>query len=44
MLGFHGNGLRSDILVVKQESAFLAALEEIVQSPGKGCNKEKPIV
>lgn len=42
VLGLHGNGLRSGSLIVKQESAFLAALEEVVQSPGKGCNKEKP--
>jgi hypothetical protein len=43
VLGLHGNGLRSGSLVVEQESAFLAALEEVVQSPGKGCDKEKPI-
>lgn len=38
-LGLHGNVLRSGSLVVKQESAFLAALEEVVKSPGKGCNE-----
>lgn len=43
LLRFHGDGLGGDSLVVKQESAFLASLEEIVQSPGKGCNEEKPI-
>lgn len=39
LLGLHGNGLRGGSLVVKQESAFLAALEEVVKSPGKGCDE-----
>lgn len=43
MLGLHGNGLRSGSLVVKQESAVLAALEEVVQGPSKGCNEKKPM-
>lgn len=42
LLRLHGDGLGGGSLVVKQESAFLASLEEIVQSPGKGCNEEKP--
>jgi hypothetical protein len=43
LLGFHGDGLSSNSLVIKQESAVIAAREEAVQSPGKGCDKEKPI-
>jgi hypothetical protein len=43
LLSLHRNGLRSGSLVVKQESAFLATLEEVVQGEGKGCNKEKPV-
>lgn len=42
LLRFHGNGLNRGRLIVKQESTSLAALEETVQSPGKGRDKEKP--
>lgn len=44
LLRFHGNGLNRGRLIVKQESASLAALEEAVQSPDKGCDKEKPSI
>lgn len=42
LLGFHGNRLNRGRFIVKQESTSLAALEEAVQSPDKGCDEEKP--
>lgn len=42
LLGLHGNRLNRGIFVVKQESTSLAAVEEAIQSPGEGCDKEKP--